>query len=29
LGSRIGSYLSGLLGMLALFFQSINASLMT
>jgi hypothetical protein len=27
--SRIGSYLSGLLGMLALFFQSINASLMT
>jgi len=27
--SRIGSYLSGFLGMIALFFQSINASLMT
>jgi hypothetical protein len=27
--SRIGSYLSGLLGMIALFFQTINASLMT
>jgi hypothetical protein len=27
--SRIGSYLSGLLGMVALFFQTINASLMT
>ena len=27
--SRIGSYLSGLLGMIALFFQSLNASLMT
>jgi hypothetical protein len=27
--SRVGSYLSGLLGMVALFFQSINASLMT
>lgn len=26
--SRIGSYLSGLLGMIALFFQTINASLM-